>query len=381
MSQKSILLVTCWFPHDENPQAGSFVLDHATSLVKSGVKVQILFVHIHHGKKVLRIREEQYDQAGIPVLKLDVSSRLWKYLYQWPLFLKKTVLTLSDHSFLSEADVIHSHALFPAGFFGFQLAHKLQKPLVHTEHWSRSYSFLKKHPLGYYGIKVYRKAQAVIFVSEYLKQKIESRVKIQSPFVIANPIDGDLFHYEPKPEASTLRFTLAAFWKKKGVKRGDLILEAFHEIQQETPLNFQLDFVGEGDLVKEYEQKAKEYGLPVCFCGYMGKKELARQLRQSHFFVHATDFETFGIVIFEALKTGTPVLASKLNVFEPYINETNGLLSENTIKGWKAVILEAVQKEYDFAQIAKSFSQPFSEKEIAEQTNEVYDFVLKKESL
>ncbi|MBN2615067.1 MAG: glycosyltransferase family 4 protein [Bacteroidales bacterium] len=380
MSKKTIVLVTCWFPHKENPQAGSFVLDHAVSLVKSGLKVRIFYIYIHPGNRAFKVWGEQYNETGIPVLKLNIASRFWKFIYQWPLFAKKTVLSFSGTSFFSDVDIIHSHALFPAGFFGFQLAQKLQKPFVHTEHWSRSFSFLRKHPLGYYGKRVYQKSRAVIFVSEYLKQKIESIANIPNKFVIANPINGDLFHYSPKPDPAPLRFTLAAFWKKNGVKRGDLILDAFHEIQQETDLKFQLDFVGDGDLLSEYQQKADAYGLPVCFCGYKSKEKLAEQLTQSHFFIHATDFETFGIVIFEALKTGTPVLASRLKVFEPYIDNTNGFLSENTVKDWKDTILKAVQQRYDYAQIGKNFRQPFSEKEIAEQTNEVYDFVLKEQN-
>jgi glycosyltransferase involved in cell wall biosynthesis len=308
-----------------------------------------------------------------------MASRFWKYLYQWPLLLRKQVLRYSENAFIADVDIIHGHALFPAGFFGWQLAKHIHKPFVLTEHWSRASYFLQKHPLGYYGKRVYSKTDTVIFVSKYLKNKIEKKVKLKRTTVIANPISNTVFHYKPKPKLPPIRFTLVAFWKKKGVKRGDLILEAFHEIKQETDIDFQLDYVGTGNALDEYKQKAAAYGLSACFCGFEDKQTLADHLKRSHFLIHATEFETFGIVVFEALKTGTPVLVSNLPVFKHYINHQNGLLVENTISEWKDAILKAIQNEYNYSAIASDFEKPFSEREVAEATNRVYDQVLKQE--
>ena len=374
---KTILLVTCWFPHEDNPQQGSFVLDHALSLTQNGIKCRVLYIHIHKAKSVKEIQRKRYEEQGIPVLKIDIASRFWKFLYQWPLWLKKQILLFSDDTFIADADIIHGHALFPAGFFGWQLAQHLHKPFVLTEHWSRSASFLQRHPLGFYGKRVYSKADSVIFVSEYLKNNIAKKVQLKNPAVIANPISNTLFHYKPKPGMPPIRFTLVAFWKKNGVKRGDLILDAFNEIQKETDIHFQLDFVGSGTALGEYKQKAAAYGIPVCFCGFEDKPTLADHLRKSHFLIHPTEFETFGIVVFEALKTGTPVLVSNLPVFKSYIHHQNGILVENTVSEWKKTILKAVQNEYDYPSIATEAEKPFSENEIAEATDRIYEQLLK----
>lgn len=373
MKNISTLLVTCWFPTDENPQQGPFVLDHAKSLSNSGIKTKILFIYIHFGKTTFNIAEKNYKKDGIPVLEIEITSKYWKFLYQWPLFLKKTILRFSENRFIAKADIIHSHAIFPAGFFGWQLAQKLQKPFVLTEHWSRTQHFLKRHPLGFYGKKIYKKADEVIFVSKHLENQVTRIVKPQSSNIIANPIDETLFYYKPKPERSPVRFILVAQWKKNGVKRGDLILEAFNKIKQTTDFSFQIDFVGIGTALKEYKKKARLYNLPVNFCGFEDKETLSNHFRNSHIFIHPTDFETFGIVVFEALKTGTPVLVSDLDVFKPYIQRGQGMLVKNNVESWRKAITEALNIPFNYEEIAKAYKKPFSQTEIALKTKEVYE--------
>jgi len=376
MKNISTLLVTCWFPTDENPQQGPFVLDHAISLAKSGIDTKILFIYIHFGKTTFNIAEKNYKKDGIPVLEIEITSKYWKFLYQWPLFLKKTILRFSENRFIAKADIIHSHAIFPAGFFGWQLAQKLQKPFVLTEHWSRTQHFLKRHPLGFYGKKIYKKADEVIFVSKHLENKVTRIVKPQSSNIIANPIDETLFYYKPKPERPPVRFILVAQWKKNGVKRGDLILEAFNRIKQTTDFSFQIDFVGIGTALEEYKKKAGLYNLPVNFCGFEDKKTLSNHFRNSHIFIHPTDFETFGIVVFEALKTGTPVLVSDLNIFKPYIQRGQGMLVKNNVESWRKAIIEALNIPFHYEEIAKAYKKPFSQTEVALKTKEVYEKVM-----
>lgn len=369
----STLLVTCWFRNRENPQHGTFVLDHAKSLLKSNLEVRILYIHIHQGTTFLQITEQTNEVEGIPVMTLELSSKFWKFLYQWPLLLRKKVLQFSERKFIADADIIHSHALFPAGFFGWQLAEKLQKPFVLTEHWSRAGAFLKKHLLGNYGKKIYKKAGAVIFVSENLKDEINRIVKPGNFFVIPNPIDGTLFKFKVKPDSPPIRFILIALWNMNSVKRGDLILEAFREIKNEIDIPFQIDFVGTGSALEKYKQMAQEYELPAHFFGYEDRKKLSSHLQESHFFLHPTEGETFGIVVFEALKTGTPVLVSNLERFKPYINSRNGMLVINNVKTWQEAILSALGKQYNYEKIAKEYEGPFSEQEVALKTREVYE--------
>ncbi len=375
------LLVSCWFPNKENPQQGSFVLDYAKSLLSASIDCKVLYIHIHAGNKFIQKEKKNYSIDNVDVLEIDIQSRFWKYLYQFPLFLKKTILTFVDSEIVQKADVVHSHAIFPAGIFGYQLAKKYQKPFVITEHWSRAVSFLKRHPLGPLGKKIYTNADALIFVSESLKEKVLQQIKIRDAFVIPNPIDGNIFHYKEKPKPTPIRCSLVAIWKKSSPKRGDLVLEALRGLDKEISVPFHIDFVGEGDALDEYKRKVKKYHLPVCFCGYEKKEALAERLQKSHFLFHPTESETFGIVVFEALKTGTPVLASDLDVFRTHINSDNGMLVKNNIEAWRKAIVAAFNAQYDYEKIAEDYKTPFSESEVAFKTKEIYEKAIAKHKI
>lgn len=356
-------------------------MDHAKSLIFASIDCKVLYIHIHSGNKFIQKEKKTYSIDNVDVFEIDIQSRFWKYLFQFPLFLKKTVLKLVDAEIIQKADVIHSHVIFPAGIFGWQLAKKYQKPFVITEHWSRAAYFLKRHPLGFLGKKIYKNADALIFVSESLKEKVLKEIKNRETFVIPNPINGRIFHYNEKPEPAPIRCTLVAIWKKSSPKRGDLVLEALRGLDKEISVPFQIDFVGEGDSLDDYKKKTKEYGLPVSFCGYEKKEALADRLQKSHFLFHPTESETFGIVVFEALKTGTPVLASALDVFSTHINSSNGMLVKNSIEEWRKAIIKAFNTQYDYEKIAEAYKTPFSELEVATKTQEVYERVIAKHKI
>ncbi len=373
---KNILIVTCWFPNKKNPQQGSFILDHVKSLTVTGAQCQVLYFHIIKGNKKLKLKEYRYIKEGIAVKEIVISSIFWKFIYQWPLLIKSHILQYTQKIKNENFDIVHSHAIFPAGFFGFWIAKVLQKPFVLTEHWSRASSFLRKHPLGQQGKKIYNNANALIFVSPFLKNKISPYLNTNKPiFIIPNPINGDVFNFHKKPPKDIIRYTLIAGWKKRSPKRGDIILEAFHKIMEESPFDFQINFIGDGDAIDDYKKKAAEYNLPVCFCGFKNKKQVSEHLQKSHFFIHPTEFETFGIVIYEALKTGTPVLASNIEVFKEIISDYNGKLVNNTSEDWKNAILLTKDNFYDYKKIAKAFSSAYSPFEIGHQTNQVYNLI------
>lgn len=377
---KNILIVTCWFSNENNPQHGSFIMDHAKSLAIAGVQCQVLYFHIINGRKKLDISELRYIKEGITVKEIVISSLFWKFIYQWPLLIKRDVLNYAKSLKIENFDIVHSHAIFPAGFFGFWIAKVLQKPFVLTEHWSRASSFLRKHPLGQQGKNIYNKANVLIFVSPFLKNKISPYLNTNKPiFIIPNPIDGEIFNFHKKPPKDIIRYTLIASWKKKSPKRGDLILEAFHKIMKESPFKFQIDFIGDGDAIGDYKKIAKKYNLPVCFCGFKNKKQVSEHLQKSHFFIHPTEFETFGIVIYEALKTGTPVLASNIEVFKEIISDYNGKLVNNTSEDWKKAILLTKDNFYDYKKIAKTFSASYSPIEIGNKTKYIYQTIIENE--
>lgn len=79
---------------------------------------------------------------------------------------------------------------------------------------------------------------------------------------------------------------------------------------------FELQIVGDGDLRREYEVLAAEYGLTkhVTFFGNVSDEQLAAVYREADIFVFPSidRSEAFGLAVLEAMASGLPVIASDL---------------------------------------------------------------------
>jgi len=66
--------------------------------------------------------------------------------------------------------------------------------------------------------------------------------------------------------------------------------------------------IGGGDRVDELKKLCDQQPYKIEFLGYQTKEEIALILQNSDFLVHASTIETFGVVLVEAMMTGTPVI-------------------------------------------------------------------------
>jgi len=101
----------------------------------------------------------------------------------------------------------------------------------------------------------------------------------------------------------------------------DILLSAICKLQI---TNYKLQIIGSGDLKPYYEKMVKNLGVAnnVKFIGSVSFDDLAKYYRQADLFVlpSVTKGEAFGLVLLEAMASGTPVIASNLpgvrNVFQ-----------------------------------------------------------------
>jgi len=114
--------------------------------------------------------------------------------------------------------------------------------------------------------------------------------------------------------------------KRKGLK---YLISAYSKIKRQYPKS-RLIVVGPGTrLRKDYEKQIEESNLAdVVFAGYASAEELPRYYRTADIFcAPATSHESFGIVLLEAMASGTPVVASNMGGYAELIEHSNeGLL-------------------------------------------------------
>jgi glycosyltransferase involved in cell wall biosynthesis len=92
--------------------------------------------------------------------------------------------------------------------------------------------------------------------------------------------------------------------------------------------NVRLKIGGDGPLRKQLETKAKDLEIErqVIFTGLLSREKVLWEMKNCDVFVLSSTFETFGVVLIEALACGKPVIATKSGGPEDIVNPKNGYL-------------------------------------------------------
>ena len=379
-----VLLISSWYPTPLNPNYGIFVKEHAKAIKTTTTDLRVLAIVVQQADIYLKTSYREYsDESGIKTFEIIIQSKIRDLIYHLvPLqsliayrFYKKSI----EPNF--RPDIIHSNVIFPAGIIGYYFSRKLKKPHIITEHWSKIDGLLKKPYLSFLAKKAYQKAKRILPVSEFLKGKMHSMLPDlnQAKFqVIPNVISSEVFDYKAKNEKTDeIRFCAVASWvtKRKPDKKPELFIEALAEIQKKTNRRIKLTMVGDGNRVNELKIYCKSLNLDTDFVGYQTKKQIAGLLQETDYFVHASTIETFGVVVVEALMTGTPVICSNVAALPELIDNTNGVLCENNVADWIKGLEILIRTDFDRKSIAKTVKNRFSYERIGQEIASVYETI------
>jgi len=149
--------------------------------------------------------------------------------------------------------------------------------------------------------------------------------------VIPNGVDTEHFSPDVAPleEFSDGKLNIlfvGRLEKRKGV---DYLLKAYRHVRRDIP-NSRLIVVGPGTkLRRKYEKLVKKNGLKdVVFIGFVSYDELPRYYKTADVFcAPATGWESFGIILLEAMAVGKPVVASNIDGYASILTHgAEGLL-------------------------------------------------------
>jgi glycosyltransferase involved in cell wall biosynthesis len=377
-----VLFVTSWYPAKNNPNYGIFVKEHAKVIQTTPTEIVVLAVLTERSKSIFKLITNDYiDESGIRTVELKLVSRFRDIIhYLVPLQNRIAYHYFKKYIFPTfSPDIVHSNVVFPAGVIGDYIAHKINKPRVITEHWSKIAGILKKPYFSYLVKRAYQNASRILPVSEYLKKNMQALMPYLADekfHVVPNVVDASLFTYKEKEHSETeMRFCAIATWatKKEPDKYPELFIEAISMLQSTMDKKLKLTMIGGGDRVEELKILCAKLNVNADFVGYKPKAEMAKILQCSHFMLHASRVETFGVVIVESLMTGTPVLCSNVAALPELINDSNGVLCENTVESWVKGLELIILKPFNQIEIAKGNSLRFSESAIGHQISTIYN--------
>jgi glycosyltransferase involved in cell wall biosynthesis len=170
---------------------------------------------------------------------------------------------------------------------------------------------------------VFENASRIIVVGTALRSAISEWTN--KPLVqLPNPIDQNLFFHDPESSKPST-FTVIAIGSLIPRKRIDVLLKAIALCP-----DVKLMIIGSGVEEEKLKQLARSLELAprTTWTRFMSSAELAKVFRSAHLLVSASDTETFGIVVAEAMMCGLPVICTASGGPEEFVDEKQGIILE-----------------------------------------------------
>lgn len=286
-------------------------------------------------------------------------------------------------------DIIHSHSPGILGTSAVISSYKFNIPLLFTYHTfvedsvyllfsnEKMQEIAKR--LFYKWLKWYfRRCSCVIVPSLYTKRRLENFAS--NIRVISTGIDIDRFRnadgekIRKEYEDKKLILHVGRIVKEKNI---DIIIDAAPYIIKKMDAIFII--VGEGPAKKELIEKVRRRGLEkyFVFTGFVNDDELPCYYKASDVFVFPSTYETQGIVAFEAMASGVPIVAARAKAIPNFIRDGyNGyLFNPYDARELAEKVLMAMdnQNKKIIVKNAMEFVKRYSIEKMAEKLVEVYE--------
>jgi L-malate glycosyltransferase len=318
----NILVLTHSYPDYNHEWRGIFVREQVRALsIKHDITVVYFKVDYSHfapfsDYSYLKKESGRVTEYEVTINKSFPVITQIKYLSDTYRFIKDEILKQK------KIDIIHSHLSYPGGFLGTIIQEKLKIPNILTEHSRiRSYfrSWIHKKCVKY----TLRKTNCIITVSNALREEIISLCH-RPVTVIHNIVDIDKFELVKSKPGAILNIGFLGGLKNynKGL---DLLLKSAALLEKK---DFFLHIGGNGILLDDFKKMAADLDIDSnCkFYGEISRNEIANFYSKLDLFVLPSRYETFGIVLIEAMACGIPVIATKCGGPQEIVTPSTGIL-------------------------------------------------------
>ncbi|MCX6322172.1 MAG: glycosyltransferase [Bacteroidia bacterium] len=375
----NILLLTHSYPDINHKWRGVFIQEQVKALsIKHDIIVVYFKVDYSHFAPFSKYSFLKKQNGSVTEYEVTINKSFpiinqLKYLSNTYRFINNEILKQN------KIDIIHSHLSYPAGFLGTIIQKRKKIPNILTEHTRiRKYfrSWIHKKCVLY----TLKNATCIISVSNSLKEEI-------SPFchrainVIHNIVDVDKFELVKSNPGSTLNIGFLGGMgnNNKGL---DLLLKSASLLERK---DFLLHIGGDGTLLDSYRKMAKELGIEANCKFYKGilRSDIALFYSGLDIFILPSRYETFGVVLIEAMACGIPVIATKCGGPQEIVIPSTGMLIEkdNPEELAKAISIMAENLgSYNKEAIRSYVKEKFGRSVIINQLSNLYQDVLIKKS-
>jgi glycosyltransferase involved in cell wall biosynthesis len=310
LNKKLHILFLCgWYPSRILPNNGDFIQRHAQAV---SLKHKVTAVHIISDKNATETIE--IDSKIIDGIQTHIAyiKHFKNPLQKGFIFLKAYRLLLAK---VDTFDIIHLNEIFPFGILSLYSKWFQKKPFIISEHFTgylESSNF--KVPFFQKLISKYivKKAGAVCTVSDNLTKDMKNAGYVGNFITVPNVVDTDLFL--PKKKTFSFLKLIHISSLKDDHKNITGMLNVAKLLDDKLDY-FEWDFIGnDGDEYSEYLTKLDIKKGKISFLEHQNHSEIVSHLQNVTICISFSNYETFGIVIPEAIACGTPVITTKTGI-------------------------------------------------------------------
>ncbi|HEX7493819.1 MAG TPA: glycosyltransferase [Bacteroidales bacterium] len=371
----TILLLTHSYPDRENSWRGSFIKDQAAALSINNMVIVVYFkIDYEHFAPFSKCAFLKTTSGNLTEYTLTIR-RSFPVINQINYLLKTFKFIKHEIVQYNKPDLIHSHLLYPAGFLGTIVQKRIKIPNLITEH-SRVTNYFRSLLHKRCVIYALKNATSVIAVSNSLRDEISS-FYTRRVNVIHNIVDTDKFKLKIQKPGQILNigFLGGLGNDNKGL---DLLLKSASVLENK---NFILHIGGKGILLDSYVKMARESGIESkCkFYGEIPRDKIIDFYSGLDLFVLPSRYETFGIVLIEAMACGIPVIATRCGGPEETVIPATGILIEKENAEDLAGALKGMSENlgsYDKETIRNWVIENFGKEVFIERQSSLYQEIL-----
>jgi len=377
------LWLASWYPSKNDLLTGDFFQRYAQA---ASLHINVHVLHIKRDDAI----EKTMDRSTREEKKLLETIVLYKpalhfikgvssivSAFTWFRLMKREINQFVLQN--GKPNIIHVKAAWKCGLIALWCKKKYGIPYMVSEHYTGYFEEAKglvptfNFVQHYFLRKIFTGADKVLPVSDYLGKALQKKYGIGYT-VLDNVINTSIF----KPSSHKTEnpvFTLLHVSLLNRQKNPDVLFEAC-KILVENKFNFQLRLVAPEELAKRYLDRTPEIKPFVILLPETKQEDLAKIMQQADVLLFPSLFESFGLVAYEAIACGTPVILSKLEVFEKQLAGKNfvSFFEKNSAEDLATAIANRCNKGLDYQQdeMHRFVSNSFSEAAIAARFVELY---------
>lgn len=377
-----VLLIPIKYPNSYNPQSHVFFEEQARALSLKGITVGVLAVMPVSLKQM-------WEQKKINVgFNEEVTSGVQVFRYQFPAVPKMQRFNswlqtkIGKRQFLKykkkfgTPDVAHVHVSL-VGKLAIWMNQTFQIPYVVTEHYT---SFIEEKMPSWQkevAMSVFTHSKKNIAVSDIFAARLQQDYHLDFEY-IPNIVDTETF--VPNTQLSSNRpvrnfLNIGNLYQQKNQ---EMLISAFSRAFKGEE-KFKLVIAGSGSEYSRLKKLISKLRMQkqISLYGQANRREVVTLMQDSDCFVLSSRYETFGVVVIEAMSCGLPVIATRSGGPESIITEEKlGILCDIDEFQLSEALIEASKNTYDSEYTRKYAVTNFSSDIVANQLTNIYLQVL-----